>query len=556
MDLTNQSLNNRAESSKLNILLEATQHLSSILNLDELLTKIVDSSVEVCGAERGFLILHNKERGELQMAMARGIETEVESAQPVDYKKYKLSRAIVSSVQSTNESLLFDLSSASQLSVEEDIKIYGVKSVICVPLKTRNEFLGLIYLDNRISGEAFSRKELDMINSLAIQAGISMQNAFLVGEMVEKDARLKQKAAQLTETLNIVQKRSEQLSSVSEICRVIALSLDVSTILQGLVTQIARILGVERISVMLLDKNKQLTIRASLGIPIEIIKGTSIKLGEKISGWVAENQQPLLIEDIEQDSRFVPRTQETYYTKSLICCPMVVSDKTIGVININNKKDHKQFNIYELEIIKALCADIAVAIENASLYTELRQAYINTVESLALAVDAKDHYTQGHLKRVSEIALDLGRELDLSPSDMEDLRNAALLHDIGKIGISDTILLKPGRLTEEEWAIIKSHSMVSEKIIRPLGPPEAVYEIVRHHHEHYNGTGYPDQKKGDEISLKTSILSVADAYDAMTTDRPYRKALSKEEVISEFQRCKGTQFNPQVVDAFLKFLMK
>jgi len=542
------------ESRRLDTLIEVSQHLSSILNLDELLGRIVDSAIEVCGAERGFLILKSKGTLTFDMTIARGTESGTELTKDIDYKKYRLSRAIVSDVETKGESILFSPALSPQLAQDEDLRAHQIKSVICVPLKIHNEILGLLYLDNRLVEAAFDRQDLSLINSLAVQAGISLQNASFVREMLEKDIALKQKADELSGALKVVQTRAEQLSSISEICRAIALSLDINTVLQGLVTQVAHVLGAERISVMLLDEQNNLTIRASLGIPIEIVKGTSIKSGQFISGWVVGNQQPLLVDNIEDDKRFMPRDHETYYTKSLISCPLVVKNKSIGVVNINNKKDRQPFNAYELEMVKAICADIAVAVENARLYTELKQSYINTVESLALAVDAKDHYTQGHLRRVCEVALAIGKEMNLSPAQLENVRNAALLHDIGKIGISDSILLKPGKLSDEEWVIMKNHSQVSEKIVRPLGLPEAVYEIVRHHHERYDGKGYPDAKKGDEISVEAYILSLADSFDAMTSERPYHKAMAKEEVIEELKRCRSGQFHPVVTDAFLRLL--
>ena len=144
--------------------------------------------------------------------------------------------------------------------------------------------------------------------------------------------------------------------------------------------------------------------------------------------------------------------------------------------------------------------------------------------------------------------------MSLDQKSLDNLRIAALLHDIGKIGISDTILLKTGKLSESEWKKMKEHPIVGERIVNPLGLPKEVSEIIRHHHERYDGKGYPDGKGGKDVSLEAYILGVADSFDAMMSDRPYRKRLSKEEAMNELTRCKATQFHPQVVDAFVYML--
>lgn len=180
----------------------------------------------------------------------------------------------------------------------------------------------------------------------------------------------------------------------------------------------------------------------------------------------------------------------------------------------------------------------------------------DTIKVLALALDARDHYTHGHSQEVTEYAVNIAREMGLSFKEVDIIRDAGILHDIGKIGISDAILLKPGRLTEEEYAEIKKHPVIGRKILQPVNCLVDKIPLIYHHHERVDGKGYPDGLEGDNIPLGARILAVADAYQAMTSDRPYRKALPTIVAIEELNRFKARQFDPIIVDAFLRVLRR
>jgi len=182
----------------------------------------------------------------------------------------------------------------------------------------------------------------------------------------------------------------------------------------------------------------------------------------------------------------------------------------------------------------------------------IRASSFNAITALAYALEVKDSYTSGHSQKVTEISVTLARELGILRGSIEKIRLAGVVHDIGKIGVKESVLNKPDKLTEEEYQHIKSHPEIGERILSPVVEDRGILEIVRHHHEHYDGTGYPDGVKGEQISLGARIVMVADAYDAMTSERPYRKAMDSEKACVEIQRCKGSQFDPDVVDAFLK----
>ena len=190
------------------------------------------------------------------------------------------------------------------------------------------------------------------------------------------------------------------------------------------------------------------------------------------------------------------------------------------------------------------------------LYTKMRKVYLETIRALAAAIDAKDPYTKGHSERVAQLSVALAQDLHLSDRDIENIEYTALLHDIGKIGIDDRILSKSSELSNEEFKKIKEHPIIGANIIEPVDFLKNSYEAIYHHHERYNGGGYPDGLKAKDIPLCARIIGVADAYDAMGSDRPYRKKLSKEKILKEFTEQSGKQFDPQIVNALMLILKR
>ena len=310
-------------------------------------------------------------------------------------------------------------------------------------------------------------------------------------------------------------------------------------------------------SILLFDsKSKELVMKAARGLDAEFLKSVRIKIGERISGWVAESRKPLLVVDVENDERFAKRSNEKYFNKSLITAPISCRNKFLGVININNKKSMEVFTEHDLDLLVAIAEQAGIIISNADTYRQFQEVYLNTVSALTEAIDTRDHYTKSHSEHVTKYAMSIAKEMDLDDERMNILRDASKLHDIGKIGVHDYILMKPGKLTKEEWEEIKLHSIKGVKILQPLTFLNGSIDAIRGHHERFDGKGYPDGKKGKNISLEARIMAVADSFDAMTTERPYRKGLSIKEAREEMIRNKGTQFDPEIVDAFIRCLDK
>jgi len=214
------------------------------------------------------------------------------------------------------------------------------------------------------------------------------------------------------------------------------------------------------------------------------------------------------------------------------------------------------FNLYSYVGVLLVLVPIVLARYTFYLYIQTKSQYVETLDALMLAIEARDVYTQGHSKRVAEISASIAKELKYSERKIEQLSMASLLHDVGKIGIDDHILNNPGKLSDEEFNIIKKHPLIGYNILKDIKNLENILPIVLHHHERYDGKGYPDGKRVDELSLSVFIVQLADSIDAMATDRPYRKALSHDVIIEELKKHSGSQFHPEVVEAYFKVLEK
>ena len=309
--------------------------------------------------------------------------------------------------------------------------------------------------------------------------------------------------------------------------------------------------GADTVSV-LLKKEGSLVVEEQYGGKGCFGKGDTLGIGEGFAGRVAERGIPLLL----REDRVCPEDAAEMAEKgisSALILPIKVENDVLGVLNVIKCRGNlPPFVDGDMDFMSILVSQAAVALKNAMLVEDMKDLFMSSIRSLSMAIDAKSPWTAGHSERVTSYALELGRELGLSDTELNELELAGLLHDMGKIGILETILDKPGRLTDDEYEMVKNHPVKGAEMIEPIRQLGRVLPTVRHHHEHYDGTGYPDGLKGNEIPLKARILAVADSYDAMKANRPYRQGRDLDFIIMEFKRCSGKQFDPQVVEAFMK----
>ena len=275
---------------------------------------------------------------------------------------------------------------------------------------------------------------------------------------------------------------------------------------------------------------------------------------KELSELFLKNINPVLISPGAQLPPELERAVKSDDIALSICVPLTTRGKITGLISVCRNSKNRPFTSSEIELVSVLSGQAAAAIENAHLYEKLEQSYLSMMVALSCVVEARDLYTDKHMKDIAEYSVDIANKMGLAEDEVENIRKAALLHDLGKISIPDNILMKPGKLTDEEVEIIKKHPENGAKIIEPVEPLRNAKDIIRHHQECYDGSGYPDGLKGEAIPLGARIIAVADSFGAMTTDRPYRKALTVEEAVKEIKRCSGTQFDPDIVKQFLALL--
>jgi putative nucleotidyltransferase with HDIG domain len=355
--------------------------------------------------------------------------------------------------------------------------------------------------------------------------------------------------------LKRIDEKVRRLALLSQLSQILNSTLDHKEIRRRAMEAATRLMKAEVGSLLLVDEEKrQLYFEVALGDQEEEIKTISLNFGEGIAGWVAQHGKPLLVNSPRKDPRFFKGVDERteFKTRNIICVPVKVKKKLIGVLEAINKKGKGRFDREDLSLLTSLADQVAIALDNSRLYEELEEMFFQTAESLADAIEKRDPYTGGHTQRVTLYSQAIAKYLQLEPLERKWLKIASVLHDIGKIGVEDDILKKPEQLTPEEFNIIKRHSDMGAEILEHIRQLREIVPGVKYHHEHVDGKGYPDGLRGKEIPILAKIVAVADTYDAMTTDRPYRKAMEKEGAIEELKRCSGTQLDNGVVEAFIQ----
>jgi HD-GYP domain-containing protein (c-di-GMP phosphodiesterase class II) len=324
--------------------------------------------------------------------------------------------------------------------------------------------------------------------------------------------------------------------------------------LQQVILMTQRTLNAEAASVLLFrDNDQELYFEAATGPVGKALRQVKLSAQYGIAGQVVRTGKPLIVNDVTRSANFHKLIDDTtgFYTKSLVCAPLTVKQKILGVIEVLNKRGGGTFNEQDMDAVVSVATTAAMAIENTRLQQTILDAYKTTITTLAAAIDAKDPYTHGHSERVKEYTLKAGMSLSLTADEMETLEYAGILHDIGKITVDTSVLNKPGPLTPAEWEIIHAHPVVGSGLLREIPFLEKAADLVLYHHEKHDGSGYPKGLKGEQVPLGARLIAVADAFDTMTTDRSYRSAIAIDKAVKELNDCTGTQFCPIAVKALI-----
>jgi putative nucleotidyltransferase with HDIG domain len=330
-------------------------------------------------------------------------------------------------------------------------------------------------------------------------------------------------------------------------------------LLDTFLNSIINIMHIRNACIVLLDDTKQIA-HVNRAIGIDAIKKKTMKFNTNsgLIHYLIQSKKPLVKEKVRNNlgNHWREIRKELDSLDAVICIPLTCKDRLLGVLTLGEKMSLEPYRKDEIEILSILCSEAGVAIENANLYLEKMKSFLSTIQSLLSAVEAKDYYTHGHCDRVGKYSAKIAQELGLTSEEVEIVKTAGYLHDLGNIGVSEQILNKKGRLTVEEFENVKRHPTIGAKILEPICFKKEIVDGVRFHHERIDGSGYPKSLNDKMVPLIAKIITVADVYDAMTSIRPYRKAFTPEDAVSELIRGCGYEFDSKVVAAFIKVLNK
>lgn len=352
---------------------------------------------------------------------------------------------------------------------------------------------------------------------------------------------------------SLLRQRLAELESLLEIGSELASTLDLGHVLELALEKAEELCRAETSSIWELDDERgELFFRVVRGSAAVQIRGLRVPLGTGIVGSVASSGQSALVNDVENDPRWRGDAKSTFHTHAILAVPLIAQGRVIGVLQLLNSAHGHGFTLDDLRRMELFAGILANAVANARLYAAQKRQFVDAVTALAEAVEKRDPYTGGHVRRVVGYSLLLGRELGLDPQELEDLFLAATLHDIGKIATPDEVLRKPAPLDPEERAVMERHPLDGVEILQPIRGFRHLLTGVRSHHERPDGRGYPDGLLDAELGVLPRIIAVADTFDAMTTSRPYRRALDATIAADEIARGVGTQFCARVAGAFAR----
>jgi HD-GYP domain-containing protein (c-di-GMP phosphodiesterase class II) len=523
----------RRHLARANALAEIAARINANLDLSLVLESVCEEMAKALDVRATMVALYDQKKNLILPAANFGLpESKEDYIKPVPAERY-----IENANKSGPVAILPDLSDASDVFDVDLFGDLGVHAIVIANMFEKDDFFGSLIAFSKDESRVFTENDILLMKGLADQASTAIKNASLYSK-----AKI----------------RLENLHGMRVIDTAIASSLDLRHILQVLLAQAVSRLSVEAASVYLLnEKTLMLEYYESQGIDLATFSRTDIRLGEGVIGKVALEQRTIYVEDLSKEPSWDRPIVISEGLKVYCGAPMVAKGRTRGVLEVFSKE--KKFDDPEwIELLETMAGQAAIAIETTSLFSELRQAnygltltYDTTLEGWSRALDLRDKETEGHTQRVTELTVKLAEMLGIKDEGLVHIRRGALLHDIGKLGVPDHILLKEGPLDEDEQAIMKQHPLHAYNLLFPIGYLRPALDIPYRHHERWDGSGYPDGLKGTEIPLAARIFAVVDVWDALISDRPYRKAWSQQKALRYIRGMSGIQFDPSIVDAFL-----
>jgi HD-GYP domain-containing protein (c-di-GMP phosphodiesterase class II) len=515
----------RAQSSKLDTTLDAlgevSQALTTVTQGSKVLEqKTLETAVRVTTASAG-LLTRTTPDGAQATIMSLGLPS------VVDELVVQNGQGIIGAVMLSSQPVAVpDLSLSPDLQSPPNLVQFGLHAAICMPMLEDGHLWGTLSVFD-VKTREWTTDDQRVLATLGNQGVVAVRNA----ELYDNNKR-----------------SIWELRNLQEALQAATSTLDLNQVLQQVLAGAAKASSAQ-IGCLALDDSGKLVLKGGFGTDSTTAEKLALGIGGDICRDVMASGKPFM-EAREQDTV----NESPLNPRAVLCVPITLRGTPTGVLFLANYQVGHAFTPYDMDLVKELADQAAVAIDNARLFKDREEVILSSLEALANAVDARDPYTAGHSQRVTQYALAIARQMKYSPKDQAAwvrLERGGRLHDIGKIGTPDAILQKAGKLTDEEFAKMKEHPVAGFNILSGLRMLTDELVIVRSHHERYDGKGYPDRKKADELPMFAWIVSAADAIDAMTSDRPYRKASSMEMAVEQVRAGAGTHFHPDVAEAVL-----
>ncbi len=521
-------------------LLRIAEATSKTTNINLLVKQIVSCVREILSADIVAAYMGDGETMTFAPSQIEGIERmylPLFRSSPVDGRSHVIIRAL-----ETGEVAIIRTSNRADVhEVFHDNRFMDVLGKSCaialIPITYRGAYLGFILAVYRDGDKEINERDLELMKGFAGQASVAIDEARLYRESITRTMDLSRKIM----TIRIL----------NEIDRSILSALSVEEILETASSMISRLVQCDGADVWSVKDGRVVYAAGHGGALAE--KGYSFTPGKTVFSKVLKDTMPFVMGDTRdiKEPRGIEKRFKEKGLHSVIIIPLTVKHEIKGLLNVCSRRV-SAFGSEDLSTLEKFTAHIGVALENTRLITDLENLFLGTVRTLSKTIDAKSPWTRGHSERVTEIAIRIARTMGLKKKKLKDLELAGLLHDIGKIATCEGILDKAGRLTEKEYRQIQKHPVKGAEILSPLKQLKDIIPGIKYHHVWYDGRGYPDDGLNrEDLPIFARILSVADTIDAMSADRPYRKGRTLEEVVAELKRCSGTQFDPEVVKAFL-----
>ena len=497
----------------------------------EILTTILDQLVDLFAADGAMLTMPNPMTGDLSIEMGRGMV-----GKNFTGLKIPPGKGINGWVIENKQPYLNNRADSDALFYRPDL-LTGAHCVAAVPLIAKEQAIGTLWIARRTD---LQKQDLRLFSAISDIASNALHRMIL-HEQTELQLH--------------------HLIALHQIDMAISTNFDLASTLNVILNNVKSELGMDAANILLLAPLTQtLNFATGVGFWTQAIEQSCVKLGIGHAGQAALEQRTVICRDLSQSPASFGRSKLVAGEEFLshFVAPLIVKGQVKGVLEIFHRQPFDPGKEW-LDYFETLATQTAIAIENASLFenlqrsnTELRLAYDATIEGWSRALDLRDQETEGHTQRVTEMALRLADKMGMSNTEKLNLRRGALLHDIGKMGVPDTILLKPGPLTNDEWKIMRQHPNYAYEMLKLIEYLRAALDIPYCHHEKWDGSGYPRGLQGEEIPLAARVFAIADVFDALVSDRPYRRAWSKEKVYAYIQEQSAKHFDPEVVTAFLR----